>query len=185
MNTAIIEQARSFMTGDDLLLGGDACVSCGLPRANTPISKAMGSTFNAFGLLLNDSRFICPQCMELFWELTQTREVAAEHISGSNGQIRHARVGLLVDSRAVIKTYPGDVWSVTEGDKLKATRYASGWELKNRQHEAFCKPVYRAIVVKEHPDRMKPVVMAAVREAAQRHNLPVMWVDGKGKKHSV
>lgn len=66
MNTAIIERARRFMTGDDLLFGGDACVSCGLPRANTPISKAMGSTFNAFGLILNDSRFICPQCMELF-----------------------------------------------------------------------------------------------------------------------
>lgn len=122
----------------------------------------------------------------LEWELTQTREVAAERISGGNGKIRHARVGLLVDSRAVIKTYPGDVWSVvTESDKLKATRYASGWGLKNRQQEAFCKPVYRAIVVKEHPDRMKPVVMAAVREAAHRHNLHVVWIDGKGRKHSV
>ena len=41
-------------------------MSCGLPRANTPVAKGMNSTFNAFGLFLNDSRFICPQCMELF-----------------------------------------------------------------------------------------------------------------------
>ena len=66
MNTDILQRARRFMTGDDLILGGDTCVSCGLPRANSPVAKAMNSTFNAFGLFLNDSRFICPQCMELF-----------------------------------------------------------------------------------------------------------------------
>lgn len=66
MNTAILMDARRYMTGDDLLLGGDLCVSCGLPRANTPVAKGMNSTFNCFGLFLTDSRVICPQCMELF-----------------------------------------------------------------------------------------------------------------------
>lgn len=121
----------------------------------------------------------------LVWELTQTREVAAELIRRGNGRILHARVGLLVDSRAVIKTYPGDVWSVADGEKLKTTRYASGWSLKNRQHEAFCKPVYRAIVVKEHPDRMRRSVMEAVRVVAEHYALPVIYIDGRGRKHSV
>lgn len=66
MNTAILMDARRYMTGDDLLLGGEVCVSCGLPRANTPVAKDMNSTFNCFGLFLTDSRVICPQCMELF-----------------------------------------------------------------------------------------------------------------------
>lgn len=66
MNTSILMAARRFMTGDELFFGGDVCVSCGLPRANTPVAKGMNSTFNCFGLFLTDSRVICPQCMELF-----------------------------------------------------------------------------------------------------------------------
>lgn len=122
----------------------------------------------------------------LDWELgINAREVAAEHIRGGNGRVAHARVGLLVDRRAVIKTFPGDVWSVVgKDDKLHATRYACDI-LSCRQHEAFCRPVYRAIVLKEHPARMKPSVMHAVAEAAKKFALPVIWIDRKGKKHSV
>lgn len=122
----------------------------------------------------------------LSWELTQDREVAAEHISSGNGKIRHARVGLLVDKRAVIRVFPGDVWSVAgEDGKLRATRYASGYALRRRHHEAFCCPVYRAIVIKDHPDRIKPAIMATVRSASASFALPIVWIDGKGKKHSV
>lgn len=122
----------------------------------------------------------------LSWELTQNREVAAEHITSGNGKIRHARVGLLVDKRAVIRVFPGDVWSVAgEDGKLRATRYASGYALTGRHSEAFCRPVYRAIVIKDHPDRIKPVVMNAVRGASEGFSLPIVWIDSKGKKHSV
>lgn len=81
--------------------------------------------------------------------------------------------------------YPGDVWSERDGDSLRANRYASGWRLRSRHHEAFCRSVYRAIVLKEHPDRMKSSVMTAVREAAHKYGVPVLWVDDKGRKHPV
>lgn len=66
MDKSVLASARVFMGGNEMLLGGEKCVSCGLERANEKISKAMNSTFNCFGLFLFQSMFICPCCMNLF-----------------------------------------------------------------------------------------------------------------------
>lgn len=121
----------------------------------------------------------------LEWELTQhDREVAAEIVHGGQGTITHARIGLLVDKGAVIRAFPGDVWSVTrEGGRLEATRQATGWH-KNHT-EAFCRPEYAAIVLKDHPARFRPSVLKAVKDAAEKHGLPVIMLARNGKRTRI
>ena len=120
----------------------------------------------------------------LSWELTQNeREVAAEYINGNQGSIRHAKVGLLLAKGSVIRSFPGDVWSVAKNGKLEPTRQATGW-CKNHT-ECFCRPEYSAIVLKERPERLTKTVVDAIKKASIEYNLPVYVLRRNGKKEVV
>ncbi len=121
----------------------------------------------------------------LEWELTQRdREVAAEIVHGGQGTITHARIGLLVAKGAVIRSFPGDVWSVPgEGGRLSPTRQATGWH--KRHTEAFCRPEYAAIVLKDNPARFKPSVLKTVKDAAEKHGIPVLMLARNGKRTRI
>ena len=127
----------------------------------------------------------------LAWELTQgKREVAAERFTRGcgfaarryNGNFA-ARVGLRVAKGALVKRYPGDVYSVAREDgTLAPTRYASGPLTRTGRHEeCFCQPVFDAIICREHPARMGKGVDAVLRQAAARFGLPVLVLDMRGK----
>ena len=80
------------------------------------------------------------------FEYTRTSEVACEHFRVKSNI--HKSVGLLVDPKAIIKRWSGDVWSEYQGDKLVSTR--KPWEAgKNSHHtECWANPKYTGIVVK-------------------------------------
>lgn len=139
----------------------------------------------------------------LSWELSQReREVAAERVATSrkvqewaydksgqlrerlvpagNGSIQHALVGLWIDKRAVVRSFTGDVWSVTSEDgRLVPTRHS-----KPCGHtEVFCRPGYvKALVVKKHPASLSGEVLSALRDASKSHDLDVFLLTARGKR---
>lgn len=84
----------------------------------------------------------------IIYELTRNTNVACEQLQKGKSLVNFARVGLLVDPKAVYKRYKGDVWSeYTPDGKLHTTR--KGYEAKSRHKEAFAKPIYTGIVIKD------------------------------------
>jgi len=84
----------------------------------------------------------------LTWELTQTElsAVAAEKLVKGCSAIYHARIGLLVANRAILRRYSSDVWSTYRNGKLVPTRKeGKAW---SEHTECFVRPIYKAIVVK-------------------------------------
>lgn len=131
----------------------------------------------------------------LQWELTQCdREVAAERFTRGRGYAARyrgeytARIGLRLAKGALIKRFPGDVYSRTgEDGRLAPTRYASGVDLCGigRHEECFCRPVYDALVCREHPARMGKGVADTLARIAAQYNLPIIVLDVNGKHKRV
>lgn len=130
----------------------------------------------------------------LTWELTQTgREVAAERIGRGDGQgyIPHARIGMWIDSAAVVRHFPGDVYSVRTRREngegcimLKPTRKVHA--IAGRHSEVFCLPGYvRAIVVKDHPSRFEKAVRLCLACVAASHKLEIFQLTKEGKRVNV
>lgn len=139
----------------------------------------------------------------LSWELSQReREVAAERVATSrkvaeldynkhgqvyerlvhagNGNIQHAIIGLWLNKQAVIRYFPGDVWSVIREDGcLIPTRHS-----KPCGHtEVFCRPGFvKALIVKKHPSQLSKDVLIALRDASKAHDLDVFLLTSKGKR---
>lgn len=118
----------------------------------------------------------------LAWELSAAdREVAAEwfgdDIPVSGSGINHCQVGLLLARGTIRRHYNGDVWSVSHGPYLRATR--APYESMGHT-ECFCIPRYRGIVVRCPLDQLSPKVRRPVMAAARRHGLPVYVIDRKG-----
>ena len=85
----------------------------------------------------------------LSWEVSQTDRtaLAAEKLRKGKSAITHARVGLLVKNRAILRRYNSDVWSVyNKRGRLKATRGEG--QTESTHTECFVRPDYAAIVVK-------------------------------------
>lgn len=92
-------------------------------------------------------RKVAPLHEALKYELNRpvTDEVAVEPIN-ADGQQVNAKVGLLVDKKAVVKTFRGDCWSERRPDgrlcKTRNPRLAPG-----RHMEAWANPRYTGIIV--------------------------------------
>ena len=85
----------------------------------------------------------------LNWELNQTeqKELAAEPITQKGSQIRNPRIGLLVKSKAVIKKFNGDCFSIKESGRLVKTRNP---RISDRHLEAWVRPEFAGIVTKNY-----------------------------------
>lgn len=120
------------------------------------------------------------------FELSRATNVACEQLIDGKSLVEQARVGLLVDPKAVYKRFSGDVWSEYTADgMLHTTR--KGYEAKSDHKEAFAHPVYTGIVIKNAS--LVTLSFAArkeISEIVKRHNLPIYrLVKGKLVKENV
>ena len=104
----------------------------------------------------------------LRWELSQReRALAAEPIKNGVSKIQHPKIGLLIDPKALIKRFPGDVWSVPGNFMLRATRYPVP-----THPEAWVRPGFiNAIVIRPGASRHAKRV---VRRISKEFNIPVL-----------
>lgn len=109
----------------------------------------------------------------LSWELSQDREIACEKISGQS-HIFQSRIGLKLDSRAVIRVFNGDCFSIVSGKKLVKTRNPRNSHSLHR--EAWALPVYDAIVLKDKK-HINISCLKTVRYFSKSHNLPVIELE--------
>lgn len=110
----------------------------------------------------------------LDFEFSRATDVACEKIKNRGGsKIRHCRLGLLVDPKAVYRVYQGDVWSEYQADgTLFATR--SQWEAHSSHCEAFAKPVFTGLVIKGGSLKdLSAEARATVLAATRQYNLPL------------
>lgn len=119
------------------------------------------------------------------YELSRTTDVACEQFKDKS-LVEQARIGLLVDPKAVYKRFNGDVWSeYTVDGKLHTTR--KGYEAKSEHKESFAHPVYTGIVIKN--GSFSTLSYAARQEllaVVAQHDLPVYrLVKGKLVKENV
>lgn len=113
----------------------------------------------------------------LRWELSQSsQEVAAEPLSYGKSGIRWCGVGLMVAPWAVVRTFRGDVHSeVGSYGALSAAIKPSDSEHK----EAFCRPVFTAIVVN---CRVSREAWITVKKIGREFNLPIKTIQPKRRK---
>ncbi len=109
----------------------------------------------------------------IHFEMARTSVVACEQLQSGKSFINNARVGLLVDPKAVYKRFSGDIWSEYSVDgQLFATR--KYWEAKSQHRESFAKPVYTGIVIKNGSlNTLKYAARQEVISAHEQHSLPV------------
>jgi len=110
------------------------------------------------------------------WELTQKVRpvVAAERLRRGKSYIHHAKVGLLVANKAVVRRFTSDVWSVYRRGKLIPTRKQAPPQLarQNDWHaECFVRPLFIALVVK---GKISNSAWDAVKWAARHHRLDIL-----------
>lgn len=107
------------------------------------------------------------------FELSRTTDVACEQLQSGKSLVDHARVGLLVDPKAVYKRFAGDVWSeYTVDGSLHATRKAC--EAGSKHKEAFAKPVYTGLVIKNASlETLGYAARQEVIKAVEQHDLPL------------
>jgi len=117
----------------------------------------------------------------LDWEFGNRRDVAAEIVTDKS-HLDWCHIGLVVKNSAARKKYRGDVWSVTtqRGVRLVPTRgeHDSG----SPHQEAICRPKYAAVVVK---GSISAKTWQVVREAANRHGVPVVRLCSDGELRDV
>lgn len=143
------------------------------------------------------------------WELTQReREIAAERFSPrayveereyqfgapdlvrrvrlGQGTIGHALVGMWLEGRAAVRTFPGDVWSVLDERTGRLVPTQDSFACTGKHTEIFCKPGHvRALVLKVHPSRLAPAVLSALRDISIEFSLDVYLITAKGKRVKV
>lgn len=107
------------------------------------------------------------------FETTRATDVACERLQNGKSFVNQARVGLLVDPKAVYKRFDGDVWSeYTSDGRLYTTR--KGYEASSKHQEAFAKPVYTGIVIKNASfATLKYTARAEILAAHELYALPV------------
>ena len=115
------------------------------------------------------------------WELTQRdrKLLCAERLRRGRSVIRHARVGLLVKNRAVVRRYRSDVWSVpagADGSLLKKTRREG--DAFSQHTECWVRPDYCALVVK---GKVLPAAWQAVVDASRRHGIKLLYLTRDGR----
>lgn len=118
----------------------------------------------------------------LSFELTRppSDEVCAEPVRGGRSLITHAKIGLLVKRQAVKKRFKADVWSVLDGaGRLVKTRKPCSGTAPGHQ-EAWCAPVYVALVVDEAGGKLSPSAYAEVFAASSKFKLPVLAINQHG-----
>lgn len=128
-----------------------------------------------------------------------TDEVAVEPFY-KKSRVAHARVGLLVDKKAIVKEFSGDCWSEpTEEGKLQKTRNPR--EAKSTHREAWANPHYVGVVIKgrkgstgygsgynprnEGFHNLPKKVRSTIKWYADLYNLPVYNLDVNGKLRKV
>lgn len=109
------------------------------------------------------------------FEMTRESAVACEHLQKGKSYIQHARIGLLVDPKAVYKRYSGDVYShYTSNGCLHTGRKPYEAGSKSRHWEAFAKPVYTGIVIKNGSlETIKRAARKEILDACEQYHLPV------------
>lgn len=115
----------------------------------------------------------------LGWELAQAsvRALSAEKLVGGRSKIKHARVGLLVKNRAILRKYRGDVWSIRRSNGVLV-------KTRNQDHvfgghtECFVRPDYTGIVIK---GTISAQALQACVRAAEKHNLPLLKLTRDGR----
>lgn len=118
-----------------------------------------------------------------------TDEVCGEGIKHGLSKIGHARVGLLVARKSVIKCFKGDVWSKhDEAGKLVKTRKPAN--VKIGHTECWCRPNYTALVVDQwtgYTDghEAHDSAMQSVKIVAAQHGLKVIMVSENGHWNHV
>jgi hypothetical protein len=117
------------------------------------------------------------------FEMNRLSEVACEHFT-KKSNIQHSTVGLLVDPKAIIKRWTGDVWSEYEGIHLVATR--KPWEAgKGSKHtECWAKPSYTGILIQGSFQDLKRNAREELRKAVSETGLPVYELK-KGRLNPV
>jgi len=116
----------------------------------------------------------------LSFELERTDEVAAEKLQSGVSFIVHARVGLLVKKKAIVKEFNGDCWSVRENGRLVKTRnprHASSEHL-----EVWAKPQYLGVVVK---GRISKSTFKDLRSFCQRNDFKLFLLKGGELKEII
>lgn len=114
----------------------------------------------------------------LMFETTRSTNVACEHFNKKPKV--GARVGLLVDPKAIYKRYPSDVWSEyeTDGTLIRTGRY---WKGKTNHTECFAKPVYTGLVIKGGFENLSNMAKKEIKIAQKNgFNLPIYkLINGK------
>ena len=120
----------------------------------------------------------------LEWELTQTdnKTLSAERLQRkSNGGYRswiyHARIGLVVANKAVLRHFKSDVFTVRKGQALRPTRNDLGKVTPGYHTEYLVKPEYKAILIKSH---ISETARQAIKEISRRFNLPILYLTKGG-----
>lgn len=107
------------------------------------------------------------------FELSRETFVSCERLQKGKSLIDHARVGLLVDPKAVYKRYNGDVWSEYSAASHLHT-HRKGYQASSKHKEAFAKPVYTGIVIKNGSfDTFRFDAREELKEIHERYNLNV------------
>jgi len=120
----------------------------------------------------------------LSWELSQSsvKELAAERLRGLESVIKHARVGLLVKSNAVIKSFSGDVYSVKNEDGTLKKKRSGKLGLKKScvQRECWVKPEYIGIIIKGGSLNKK--IMRTLKWFASVYRIDIFILSNEGLK---
>ena len=105
----------------------------------------------------------------------QRKHVAAEQLQHGVSEIKHARVGLLVKNSAVVHRYWSDVWSeYNDNGTLKKTRQqGKAW---STHREAFCRPEYLGVVLKDHKE-ITNTALQAVKRFCDQYDVPCFLLD--------
>jgi len=105
------------------------------------------------------------------YELDFHGEVAVEKII-KESYIRHARVGLIVPNKAIVKVFSGDCWSVKVGDSLEKTRNPK--TAKSSHIEAWANGgVFTGFIVKDMK-HVKTIMLKTIRYWSERTSLRVV-----------
>ena len=116
-----------------------------------------------------------PLLEAITFEMNRSNDVACEQLQKGKSLVKQARVGLLIDPKAVYKRYSGDVWSKYDvKGNLYPTRKGYQAPLKSKHKEAFAKPVYTGIVIKNASLlTLKYEARTELIKAVQTFDLPI------------
>ena len=106
-----------------------------------------------------------------------TDEVAAEDIRTCS-MIKHAKVGLLIANKSIIKKFNGDCFSLLENGKLVKTRNPK--DAKSSHLECWANPNYIGIVAKNYSNLPKQI-QKTLKWFGDLYNLQILNMNNKGE----